>query len=110
MHNGMEVGPGSWEVESPFSPLRIRQTSVIRYAIPSKDKAMICPVCSANMRDVTDSWHAFAEAEGAEYLASYVTIWHCEACSTVVGATDERIEWIMEPEATRSDERSAPAT
>ena len=50
------------------------------------------------MTDVTESWHTFAEAEGAEYLASYVTIWHCPVCSTVVGADEEGIEWVMKPE------------
>jgi hypothetical protein len=50
------------------------------------------------MDDVTESWHTFAEAEGAEYLASYVTIWHCPQCGTVVGASDDGIEWVMECE------------
>jgi hypothetical protein len=50
------------------------------------------------MEDVTESWHTFAEAEGAEYLASYVTIWHCTSCGTVVGADDDAVEWVMERE------------
>jgi hypothetical protein len=59
---------------------------------------MSCPQCSHTMTDVTESWHTFAEAEGAEYLAAYVTIWHCDNCSTVVGADEEGIEWVMKPE------------
>ena len=59
---------------------------------------MNCPHCAHAMTDVTESWHTFAEAEGAEYLASYVTIWHCPVCSTVVGADEEGIEWVMKPE------------
>lgn len=59
---------------------------------------MDCPVCGAQMDDVTESWHTFAEAEGAEYLASYVTIWHCPQCDTVVGASDGSVEWVMERE------------
>lgn len=49
------------------------------------------------MVDVTESWHTFAQAEGAEYLATYVTIWHCPQCNTVVGAQDG-IDWVMKPE------------
>src|SRR3982750_1912055 len=50
---------------------------------------MDCPICGAQMDDVTESWHTFAEAEGAEYLAFYVTIWHCPRCNTVfLGAGD----------------------
>jgi len=50
------------------------------------------------MSDVTENWHMFSEAEGAEYLAAYVTIWHCLRCDTVAGAQNEAIEWVMEPE------------
>lgn len=60
---------------------------------------MECPVCGAPMTDVTEIWHTFEEAEGAEYLADYVTIWHCAACGSVAGAEDEMITWMMEREA-----------
>lgn len=60
---------------------------------------MNCPRCGAPMNDVTESWHTFAEAEGAEYLASYVTIWHCPRCGTVAGAHESGVEWVLEPEA-----------
>lgn len=56
------------------------------------------------MTDATDAWHTFAEAEGAEYLAAYVTIWRCPACSAVVGTDGEQIEWVLEPEAVLSEE------
>ncbi|HEX6510052.1 MAG TPA: hypothetical protein VF221_20680 [Chloroflexota bacterium] len=56
------------------------------------------------MNDATESWHTFAEAQGAEYLASYVTIWHCPACQTVVGAQDGGIKWVMEPQEAVSEE------
>jgi hypothetical protein len=50
------------------------------------------------MNDVTETWHTFTEAEGAEYLAAYVAIWHCPKCDTVTGAQNGTIEWVMEPE------------
>jgi predicted RNA-binding Zn-ribbon protein involved in translation (DUF1610 family) len=56
-----------------------------------------CPNCGTNMKDVTETWHTFVEAEGAEYLASYVTIWHCPSCHTVVGSQDGSVEWVMQP-------------
>jgi hypothetical protein len=59
---------------------------------------MDCPICGAQMTDVTESWHTFAEAEGAEYLALYVTIWHCPRCGAVAGEGEGAIEWIMEQE------------
>jgi hypothetical protein len=65
---------------------------------------MNCPHCSALLTDVTDSWHTFVEAQGAEYLASYVTIWHCSECRTVVGAADGDIEWVLEPEEVLSED------
>lgn len=65
---------------------------------------MTCPVCGAAMENVTGSWHTFAEAEGAEYLASYVTIWHCPSCATVVGADDDAVEWVMEREEVAAEE------
>jgi hypothetical protein len=65
---------------------------------------MICPHCGAETTDVTESWHTFTEAQGAEYLASYVTIWHCPVCNTVVGAQDDGIEWVMEPQEAVTDE------
>ncbi len=65
---------------------------------------MECPLCGAQMNDVTESWHTFAEAEGAEYLAAYVTIWHCPNCGTVAGAQDETIEWVMEREGALNEE------
>jgi uncharacterized C2H2 Zn-finger protein len=60
---------------------------------------MQCPRCGARMNDVTETWHTFTEAEGAEYLAAYVSIWYCPKCDTVAGAQNETIEWVMEPEA-----------
>ena len=68
---------------------------------------MSCPVCRATMEDVTESWHTFAEAEGAEYLASYVTIWHCTSCETVVGAADDDVEWVMEREEAAAEETAS---
>lgn len=65
---------------------------------------MLCPRCHSDMRDVTESWHTFAEAEGAEYLSSYVTIWLCERCHLVAGSSDEDLEWVMEREEARSEE------
>jgi hypothetical protein len=65
---------------------------------------MTCPRCSHTMVDVTESWYTFAEAEGAEYLASYVTIFHCPHCNTVVGADQDGIEWVMEPEEALAEE------
>ncbi|HLJ67301.1 MAG TPA: hypothetical protein VKX16_08055 [Chloroflexota bacterium] len=56
------------------------------------------------MDDVTESWHTFTEAEGVEYLAAYVTIWHCPACGTVAGAQDSGIEWTMRPEEALQEE------
>lgn len=50
------------------------------------------------MTDVTESWHTFVEAEGAEYLAAYVTIWHCQSCNTVAGAQEDGFEWVLESE------------
>jgi len=49
------------------------------------------------MTDVTESWETFAEAEGAEYLALYVAIWHCSRDNTVAGVGDDGIEWVMDP-------------
>lgn len=65
---------------------------------------MQCPVCSTAMTDVTDSWHTFAEAEGAEYLASYVTIWYCPQCRTVVGTEGNETKWVMEREEALREE------
>lgn len=70
---------------------------------------MDCPSCTTDMSNATESWHTFDEARGAEYLASYVTIWHCPACQTVVGAHDDQVEWTMEQEAVlQEDELPAP--
>jgi hypothetical protein len=55
------------------------------------------------MADVTESWHTFAEAEGAEYLATYVTIWSCPACGTVAGGQDDTFEWVIEYEGVREE-------
>lgn len=61
---------------------------------------MNCPTCGSPMVDVTESWHTFTQAEGAEYLAAYVLIWHCPQDDTVVGTDEEqRVEWVMEGEA-----------
>lgn len=68
------------------------------------DSAMNCPNCASRMLDVTESWHTFAAAQGAEYLAAYVTIWHCDACQTLAGAGKIGVEWVLEP-----DEPSVPA-
>jgi rubredoxin len=68
------------------------------------DRSMICPHCSAQTDDVTENWHTFTEAEGAEYLATYVTIWHCSVCETVVGAQNGGIEWVMEPQEALSED------
>ena len=66
---------------------------------------MICPTCGSGMIDVTESWHTFAESEGAEYLADYVTIWFCSSCGTVAGAEDEEeVSWVMEKEPALSEE------
>jgi len=35
---------------------------------------MDCPHCDTTMDDVTEHWPTLAEAQGAEYLASYVNI------------------------------------
>lgn len=59
---------------------------------------MICPVCGAQMKDVTQAWHTFSEAEGAEYLSSYVTIWRCPTCGALAGAGEDGLEWVMERE------------
>ena len=59
---------------------------------------MECPHCRHAMVDVTDSWDTFAEARGAEYLASYVTLWRCPNCGTLAGASGITIEWVTEPE------------
>ena len=56
------------------------------------------------MTDVTETWETFAEAEGAEYLALYVAIWHCPACGTVAGVGDDGIEWVMEREEVLAEE------
>jgi uncharacterized Zn finger protein (UPF0148 family) len=65
---------------------------------------VFCPTCNAAMTDVTETWETFAEAEGAEYLALYVTIWHCPVCGTVAGVGDEGIEWIMDREEVLAEE------
>ena len=65
---------------------------------------MNCPHCGADMNDVTDSWHTFTEAQGAEYLAEYVTIWHCPICNTVLGADDDVVRWVMEAEPVLNEE------
>ena len=65
---------------------------------------MSCPHCGAEMTDVTESWHTFAESQGAEYLADYVTIWLCPACGTVAGATGDAVEWVMETETALNEE------
>lgn len=65
---------------------------------------MQCPRCGSPMSDVTESWHTFAEAQGAEYLASYVTIWHCPACSAVAGSHEGDVEWVIEREAALNEE------
>lgn len=59
---------------------------------------MDCPHCAATMADVTETWHTFAEAQGAEYLAEYVSIWHCPACGTLTGENDSEVEWVMLPD------------
>lgn len=59
---------------------------------------MDCPTCGAVLRDVTDSWSTFVESQGAEYLATYVTIWHCDHCHTSVGAEDNGVDWVLRPE------------
>ena len=56
------------------------------------------------MNDVTESWHTFAEAQGAEYLAVYVTIWRCPQCDTVAGAQHDIIEWVMEREGALNED------
>ncbi|MGH2444027.1 MAG: hypothetical protein ACRDFX_12805 [Chloroflexota bacterium] len=58
---------------------------------------MNCPHCSSAMGDVTQNWHAFAESAGAEYLATYVTIWHCPSCLTMAGSAENDLEWVIEP-------------
>lgn len=65
---------------------------------------MGCPRCGLEMSDVTESWHTFAEAEGATYLTSYVTIMHCPGCGTVAGMSDDGMEWVLEPEAPATEE------
>lgn len=65
---------------------------------------MRCPICNQPMIDVTESWHTFVEAEGAEYLSAYVTIWHCPACGAVAGASPEGVEWIMDEEGALAEE------
>jgi hypothetical protein len=59
---------------------------------------MICPHCGAQAHDITESWHTLPEAEGAEYLATYVTIWCCSSCHTLVGTHQGDVEWIAEPQ------------
>lgn len=71
---------------------------------------MICPNCEAGMTDVTAQWHTFAAAEGAEYLADYVAIWHCSACQTIAGGPDELIEWVIDPEDASVDEKVASSS
>jgi hypothetical protein len=71
---------------------------VVRYAIPHWKTPLDCPNCGAALTDITESWHTFRESHGAEYLATYVTIWHCPSCHTVVGGQDEEPEWVIEPE------------
>jgi hypothetical protein len=56
------------------------------------------------MHDVTDTWHTFAAAEGAEYLSAYVTIWHCARCQTVAGSEGDEIEWVLQPQEAGSEE------
>jgi uncharacterized Zn finger protein len=65
---------------------------------------MTCPTCGHPMEDVTESWHTFAAAEGAEYLSTYVTIWRCQDCGTVAGGEGEEIEWVMQPQEAGADE------
>lgn len=66
---------------------------------------MLCPTCGLTMTDVTESWHTFAEAEGAEYLSSYVTIWFCESCRTVAGTEEDgALEWVFTPEEAFAEE------
>ncbi|MGI8824880.1 MAG: hypothetical protein ACR2JC_04405 [Chloroflexota bacterium] len=65
---------------------------------------MDCPRCAVEMTDVTDTWHTFAEAQGAEYLAAYVTIWRCANCGTVLGTGDEHVEWVVEPDVLVAEE------
>lgn len=65
---------------------------------------MQCPICGHPMTDVTESWHTFTEAEGAEYLSAYVTIWHCDTCGAVAGSTERGIEWVMDPEGALSED------
>ena len=77
---------------------------MVGYAIPFLDGAMQCPRCGAPMTDVTETWHTFAEAHGAEYLAAYVTIWHCPACGAVAGAEGDTVEWVMEREGARNED------
>jgi hypothetical protein len=65
---------------------------------------MDCPTCGAATIEVTDSWHTFAEATGAEYLATYVTIWHCPRCRTMIGASEGAVDWVIEPEEALREE------
>jgi len=65
---------------------------------------MSCPLCGQAMRDVTESWHTFAAAEGAEYLSDYVTIWLCDHCQTVAGCEGGEIEWMLQAQEAGSDD------
>ena len=65
---------------------------------------MVCPTCGTATVEVTDRWPTFAEASGAEYLASYVSIWRCPQCSTMLGASEGDVDWVIEPEDARGEE------
>lgn len=65
---------------------------------------MRCPVCNTEMTDVTESWHTFTEATGAEYLSAYVTIWHCRTCGAVAGGEEDEVDWVMEHEEAVAEE------
>ena len=65
---------------------------------------MNCPDCGQAMTDVTESWHTFAAAEGAEYLSDYVTIWQCGRCHIVAGSEGGEIEWVLQPQEAVSEE------
>jgi uncharacterized protein with PIN domain len=81
----------------------VRHVARLRQSPHVKD-VMRCPVCSAEMNDITESWHTYAEATGAEYLSAYVTIWHCPACNTLAGGEDDMVEWVMEREEALAEE------
>ena len=68
---------------------------------------MQCPRCTQAMEDVTESWHTFVQAQGAEYLASYVTIWHCPSCGSGVGTDGRAVEWVMDGPLERQTQQAS---